>query len=203
MVKYENELVMSFLHKKPSDFANMEDNFEMIAKMQHFGLPTRILDFSLNPYIALYFATENNEDNYGKVIIHLNKLDILDSKYTKQIFFSFYLLGLICQCLCQLLVNLNIFLSSVRINCLGYSYIMTPVKIYLCLTVWHSYPLRTESSVLCLLENEIMRDTTADRTEFFSLSLIASISGFPMFTTSILLLFNRLYLLCVFYCYIS
>ena len=95
-------------------------------------------------------------------------------------------------------VNLNIFLSSVRIKCLGYGYIMTSVKIYLCLTVWHSYPLRTESSVLCLLESEIMRDTTAYKTESFSLSLIASISGFPMFTTLILLLFNRLYLLCVF-----
>ena len=107
MVKYENELIMSFLHKKPSDFANMEDNFEMIAKMQHFGLPTRILDFSLNPYIALYFATENNKDNYGKVIIHLNKLDTLDSNYTKQIFFSYYNITAKDYDYCQEIIDQN------------------------------------------------------------------------------------------------
>lgn len=90
MVKYENELVKSFINKRPLEFSNMEDNFEMIAKMQHFGLPTRVLDFSLNPFISLYFATTKNEQNAGKVVVHLNKLDVLDSESIKKITFSFF-----------------------------------------------------------------------------------------------------------------
>lgn len=34
---------------------------EMLAKMQHFGAPTRLLDVSRNPYVASWFAVENQE----------------------------------------------------------------------------------------------------------------------------------------------
>ena len=37
--------------------------------MQHYGIPTRLLDFSLNPLIALYFAVTDNQDKDGKVIL--------------------------------------------------------------------------------------------------------------------------------------
>lgn len=43
--------------------------FDILVKAQHYGIPTRLLDFTLNPLIALYFACENNFNKEGKVLI--------------------------------------------------------------------------------------------------------------------------------------
>lgn len=37
---------------------NSQSNLEWLSIMQHFGCPTRLLDVSSSPYIALYFALE-------------------------------------------------------------------------------------------------------------------------------------------------
>ena len=52
----ENALVNEFSTTRPEEFAGISSNFDLLAKMQHLGLPTRLLDFSLNPLVALYFA---------------------------------------------------------------------------------------------------------------------------------------------------
>ena len=36
-----------------------ESKLEWLSIMQHYGVPTRMLDFTRSPYIALYFALEN------------------------------------------------------------------------------------------------------------------------------------------------
>lgn len=68
LAKVENRMVNEFLTLRPGEFSGITSNFDLLAKMQHFGLPTRLLDFSLNPLIALYFACVDNPQKIARVV---------------------------------------------------------------------------------------------------------------------------------------
>ena len=40
---------------------------ELLAALQHYGVPTRFLDFTFNPLIALWFAVEKDAESDGRV----------------------------------------------------------------------------------------------------------------------------------------
>ena len=65
----ESELINDFLTHRPDAFNGLAD-FDILAKMQHYGLPTRLLDFSLNPLVALYFACESKMSKNGRILCH-------------------------------------------------------------------------------------------------------------------------------------
>ena len=74
----EDELFHNLITRCPSDFINCSSTFDYLVKMQHYGLPTRLLDITSNPLVALYFAcnafipksSKDSSADDGQVLIY-------------------------------------------------------------------------------------------------------------------------------------
>ena len=66
---FEEDLYYDLIMECPNDFVDCNSHFEKLVKMQHYGLPTRLLDITRNPLVALYFACASEPGKTGEVII--------------------------------------------------------------------------------------------------------------------------------------
>lgn len=67
----ENEIISHFKKEAGGLLPHIPqgDNFTWIQYAQHFGVPTRLLDFTLNPLIAFYFACRTQSPSDGALWI--------------------------------------------------------------------------------------------------------------------------------------
>lgn len=53
---HEHTIIRELVASHPNEFVNDKSTLEQLARAQHYSAPTRLLDVTSNPLIALYFA---------------------------------------------------------------------------------------------------------------------------------------------------
>lgn len=59
----EEKILSELLTEAPIEFRDDRTVFEQLVRAQHYGLPTRLLDVSLNPLAALYFTIRDEDED--------------------------------------------------------------------------------------------------------------------------------------------
>lgn len=67
----EKDIYLDFMQYAPENNLNydfIKDSDKVLSDMQHYGIPTRLLDWTVNPLIALFFSCNELNEN-GRVFV--------------------------------------------------------------------------------------------------------------------------------------
>jgi len=68
--KLLNDYNIEFRNKKNHKKITHKEIWKNLIHMQHYGLPTRLLDWTIDPYVALFFAVQNNNSDVGQFWVY-------------------------------------------------------------------------------------------------------------------------------------
>lgn len=90
----ERNLIEMAKYRLPDVFRNDLLPLELLALLQHHGIPTRLLDVTENALVALYFACCHNEKTDGEVFVFKhNEMDVTTYPLIQAIADSYRLIG--------------------------------------------------------------------------------------------------------------
>lgn len=64
----ESIMIRELKRLAPAEFIDNSATLDQLIKMQHYGLPTRLLDITSNPLVSLFFACANEPEEDGEII---------------------------------------------------------------------------------------------------------------------------------------
>lgn len=64
----ERSILRELIAIQPNEFREDKTAFEQLVRMQHYGLPTRLLDLTYNPLVGLYFSCWKDDKKDGEFI---------------------------------------------------------------------------------------------------------------------------------------
>jgi hypothetical protein len=83
-IENEHKMYREFILRNPNEFTNDMTTFDKLVKMQHYDLPTRLLDVSSNALMSLYFACEKYDKEEDGVVtvfeVPKDNIEFFDSK---------------------------------------------------------------------------------------------------------------------------